>query len=258
MSSTTRDADGSRVGADHGAIPEIVDWLIAALLAIGGLALALGGSAILWVSDENAIAEAIAAGVAEGTVESDVLDPGELTAVATETAFWLGLGLLLTGLGMVVAGVLYVVARRRVRRSGPDRNRRGLLLGNAILGAVVTGLLSFIPVSPILGGAVSGYVHRKQASGVTTVGALSGLFAALPLVAIMIFLTVGLTSGFASAGVGGVGIVVVFAMVIAMLVLLVFSVGLGGIGGYLADAIAGDDGPPETTVDSQGEDDSTM
>lgn len=234
--------DPDRPGRDaaESAVPEVLEWLIGALLALVGLGTTLGGSAVLWASDDELIAEAIAEGVREGSVESDVLTPGELTAVATETAFWLGVGLAVTGLAMVAVGILYVVGRRRTRRSPDTGNPREVLFAHAVLGAVATGVLSFVPASPILGGGVAGYVHRKR-GGPTKAGAVSGLLAALPLVGILVFLAIGLLSGFGAAGVGGLGVVLGIAMVIAILAALIYFVGLGALGGFLGDAIAGDD-----------------
>lgn len=58
---------------------------------------------------------------------------------------------------------------------GPDRDRS--MLADAVLGAVVTVLLAFVPLSPVLGGAVAGYLHGEKGG---RVGALSGLVVALP------------------------------------------------------------------------------
>ena len=257
MNSAASGKDGTTVAERERIVPEIVDWLLAAFLTIGGLALALGGSAILWASDESLIAEAIAEGVETGTVDSDVLTAAQLTDIATSTTFWLGVGLLLTGLAIVAVAVYYLVISRRSRRSDGPRNERERLFSNAMLGAVATGVLSFVPASPILGGAIAGYVHRKQATGVTKVGAVAGLLAVLPFVAIVLFLAIGLLTGFANAGVGGLGIVVAFALGIAIVAMLLYSVGLAALGAYLADAVAGDDAPPEDAVGSRRDDDTT-
>lgn len=250
-------AGGGRTGADADGevVPEIVEWLVAAVLAIGGLAMALGGSAVLWASSENLIAEAMREGAAQGTVQSDVLTPAQLTTIATDVAFWVGVGLVLTGLATVAVAVLYVVGRRRTRRSDGPGSEREVLFAHAVLGAVATGLLSFVPVSPILGGGVAGYVHRDRASGPTKTGAVSGLLAALPVVPVVLFAAVGLFTGFIAADVGGLGVVVGIGTVIALLGTLIYFVGLGALGGFLADAIADDDRSRETAAEPQNDDD---
>jgi len=54
-------------------------------------------------------------------------------------------------------------------------------LVHALIGAVVTVVLSFTGLSPIIGGAVAGYLHRDDG---LRVGAISGVMATIPLVLI--------------------------------------------------------------------------
>lgn len=241
------DAGRSGTDPDESVVPEFLEWLIGALLALVGLGTALGGAAILWASDDDLIAEAIADGVRAGTVESDVLTPAQLTAVATETAFWLGVGLVVSGLAMVAVAVAYLVGRRRTRGAPGTANPREVVFAHAVLGAVATGVLSFVPASPILGGGVAGYVHRRRGSP-TKAGAVSGLLAALPFVSLLVFFAIGLLAGFGAAEVGGLAVVVGIAMAVAILGSLIYFVGLGALGGFLADAIADDEGPAEADV----------
>lgn len=56
------------------------------------------------------------------------------------------------------------------------------ILADAIVGAVVTVVLSFVPLAPVLGGAIAGYLRRDRGY---RVGALAGLLAAVPLVAVV-------------------------------------------------------------------------
>lgn len=236
-------------------VPEIVEWLLAGLLAIGGLGMAMAGSAVLWVDDEGLIAEAIAGEVAAGRIDTEYLTTAQLTEIATSTAFWVGIGLVLTGLAVVVVGIVYAVARRRARRSGASQNGRNRLFSSALLGAVATGLLSFIPASPIVGGAIAGYVQRTQATGPTRAGALSGALAAAPMVAILFFVMVGLAVGFGNAGVG-LGIVVGLALAITLVATLLYFVGLGALGGYLADVVADDGAGSDGGIGGSADDES--
>jgi hypothetical protein len=56
-------------------------------------------------------------------------------------------------------------------------------LVHALIGAVVTILLSFTGISPLIGGAVAGYLHERDG---LRVGAISGVMASVPLVLIIL------------------------------------------------------------------------
>ena len=57
---------------------------------------------------------------------------------------------------------------------------------NALLGALVTVVLSFTGFSPILGGAAAGYLQQNGPGDGARVGALSGLVASLPVLLVFI------------------------------------------------------------------------
>lgn len=245
---TTGRTDDRSVDDDTEPIPAVVEWLVGGVLAIGGLLLALGGSAILWASDDHLMARAIEEGIADGSIQTDVLTADQLVAVASETTFWLGAGFVVTGLGIVVVAIGYLLGRRRTRRSAGGGNSREILFAHALLGAIATGLLSFLPVSPVFGGGIAGYVHRRAGSA-TKAGAVSGLLATLPVAVIGTFLAVGLASGLDQGEVQGLGPVVALAVIVGVIVALVYFVGLGALGGYIAAVIADDD---HTTADDGG------
>lgn len=100
---------------------------------------------------------------------------------------------------------------------------------NAFVGAVVSVLLSFVPLSPVLGGGVAGYLQEGDRRDCTRVGALSGLLAAVPLV--LLFLAFG--SFLLAAGPGQTA---AFLLVLAVVVGLFVGYGvlLGAVGGYVA------------------------
>jgi len=105
---------------------------------------------------------------------------------------------------------------------------RSLML-DALLGAAVTVLLSFIPFSPVLGGAVAGYLHERDG---VKVGTVSGVFAAIPaavVATLVVALFVIVPPG--ASGSPGVRMAVLFAVV--FLVAAVYTVTLGALGGYL-------------------------
>lgn len=110
---------------------------------------------------------------------------------------------------------------------------------NALLGAAVTIFLSFIPFSPVLGGGVAGYIEGGNIKSGGGVGALSGVFAAIPLVLIII-------------GVAGFGLIAegepVFILFgsVGIVVIGFYLIALSAVGGVLGvyvknEVLAGDD-----------------
>jgi hypothetical protein len=106
---------------------------------------------------------------------------------------------------------------------------------NAVIGAVVSVVLSPLQFSPIIGGAVAGYLEGSETSAGVRVGALSGVLTAIPLILIL-----GLFGGFFLVGLpflDGAGhfftAVPLLLIVPFVLVAFVFSIGLSAVGGYL-------------------------
>jgi hypothetical protein len=114
---------------------------------------------------------------------------------------------------------------------------------NALIGAVATVVLSFVPFSPALGGAVAGYLQGEDRNLGLRVGALSGLIATIP-VALLVGLFVAVFGVFAVVpgnGTGGaartlVGLLVLLGLV--LLVVAVYTVGLSALGGYVGAILA--------------------
>jgi len=116
---------------------------------------------------------------------------------------------------------------------------------NAVIGAVVTVVLSFTGFSPILGGMVAGYLQKGERAGGIRVGALSGAIAALPfLLLFLLFFVFGgffLTGPMVSDGMGTSMAVpgrFVFVLLFGFVFALIWSVGLSALGGYLGVYIA--------------------
>ncbi|WEL18788.1 MULTISPECIES: DUF5518 domain-containing protein [unclassified Halorhabdus] len=114
----------------------------------------------------------------------------------------------------------------------------GNTLLNAVIGAVATVVFTFVPFSPLVGGAVAGYLQGGDESAGIRVGALSGLIAAIPLVfaltllaTIIPFLPAFGTAGSITALFGILGIIV-------LMFALVYSVGLSALGGLLGRYLA--------------------
>lgn len=122
-------------------------------------------------------------------------------------------------------------------RSGASGGDRSLLV-DAVIGAVVTLALFFVPVvGTIVGGAVAGYLHERDGP---KVGALSGFLAAIPAVLIVVL-------GFAffaivpdTVGAIGVGVAFVLVAIVAVLVAGAINAALGALGGYIGVAIRED------------------
>lgn len=111
----------------------------------------------------------------------------------------------------------------------------GETLLNAVIGAVVSILLSFTGVSPILGGGVAGYLQAESRRRGALVGALSGLLAAVPFLLLAAFGFAFLLVGGGVGLPGGVELLVILFLILP--VVMVWSVGLGGLGGYLGTYI---------------------
>lgn len=109
----------------------------------------------------------------------------------------------------------------------PDRH----VTANAGIGGVVTLLTVFLPLSPILGGVLAGYLEGDSGP---SVGALSRLIASIPLTALGFFVTT-VVLGYGRAGPfpGGVAVVVSLLFLASTL----YAVGLGALGGYLSVSI---------------------
>lgn len=112
-------------------------------------------------------------------------------------------------------------------------NDRSLLV-DALLGAVVSIVLSFLPFSPVLGGGVAGYLHREEGA---KVGALSGVLASIPLAGIL-FLLVGFFTivpvvGGAPRAALALPVLLVLIFAVALLYTVVLSTGGGVIGEYV-------------------------
>ncbi|HKL27729.1 MAG TPA: DUF5518 domain-containing protein [Natrialbaceae archaeon] len=120
----------------------------------------------------------------------------------------------------------------------PHRKRsRSGTLTNGFLGAVVTVVFSFIPFSPVLGGAVAAYLQKGDGNESLRVGAISGLMAAAPLVLIITFVfgflsLIPLAEG-EPVATGFFWLILLFSAG----VILVYSVGLSAAGGFVGHVI---------------------
>lgn len=230
--SETPTTGGDPSGVDDRPIPEFVDWIVAGLLALVGLATAVGGVGILSDVDRSEIREA----VAEEQPETDALTGPEIVDVLHSLATWTGVGLVVTGVLLIGAGVGYVLLRRQMAAG----ERTGTVAANAVLGAAVTAVLSFVPLSQIAGGFVAGYLEQEGSRRPVVTGALSGV---LSLVAVLVpatFAVGGAVSGLYDVGEGGLATFVVGAFLVGAAIVLVIVAGLGALGGFLGKTAAED------------------
>lgn len=236
MSSAAPEQAGAETSSGTGGLPGFVDWLLAAFVALVGLALVVGGSALTLLLDADALRE----GIESGEIASTTLTEAELLDVSLATTNWTGIGLLVTGVAMVVLAVAYVIVRRRARQRVTDGTRVGSPTTNALLGAVISAIFGFIPFSPLLGGGVAGYLEQRESERTVSVGALSGVLWAAPLLVILTFVSVGLVIGLAGVSAPGLATVVGTAMLLTLFVVAILGAGAGALGGYLGGWVAAD------------------
>ncbi|WP_416840480.1 DUF5518 domain-containing protein [Haloferax sp. DFSO52] len=119
--------------------------------------------------------------------------------------------------------------------SSTDEDGESLLF-SAIVGAIASIVLSPLPGSTILGGALAGYLTGTDRDVGVKSGALSGLFVSL-IAVVLGFVVLGFFSIFAIAapntgfGLGILGLALI--VLVGLAAILLYTVGLGALGGYL-------------------------
>lgn len=215
-------------------LPSWLDWLLGGLVTVGGLLFALAGVFVFIVADRERIEAAVAADEfqVEGMTEPEFV---ELTLSLLP---WLAAGLVLTGLAMAILGGAYIVHRRRVRNRAMAGEQTSDYLAHALLGAVVSAVTSFVPLSPILGGGVAGYLERGDSERTMSVGAASGVLMSAPFLVVGLFAVGGVAMGFASIEGGGFGAMVAALVAVGGLISLGVTVVLGAAGGWIGGKLA--------------------
>lgn len=235
---TTERASVEGESTDGGPLPAFVDWIIGALVALAGLVSLVGGSAVVALIDREQLAEGISEGTVTVTVFTRELTEAETLDVAEAVTTWTGTGLLVTGAAMVLSAVGYVAFRHRARSrtDGPVSSYPT----HALLGAIAAAALSFLPFSPAAGGALAGYLEQDQSGRTVSVGAVAGLLAATPVLAIVVFAFGGTVVGLSGIGEGGLATVTAVTAVFVVATVATISAALGALGGYVG-GILGDD-----------------
>jgi len=230
--SSTHSDDIRRGVRPSGLISKLVDWVTAALLVFGGLLFATAGAGLYSLADRSRIAS----WVAEGRLTSTELTDAELIDITQALFTWGGIGTAVTGVFLLLGGVGYLLYRGRMRARTDSSEPDTITL--ATIGAVVTILTSFVPLSPILGGLVSGYLGEGDGAGGARIGAFTGLVAAIPFALLGLFLLGGVAIAAAELGLGGLGVFVGLALVFSIGVGAAYLVGLGALGGYIGVSLA--------------------
>jgi hypothetical protein len=105
---------------------------------------------------------------------------------------------------------------------------------HALVGAVAGIVLSFVPLSPLLGGTVAGFLEGGEPNDWVKVGGLAGVIMLVPFVlvgtALLFFLGFGM--GRSAVGFGILAVVMLFVGAI-------YTVGLSVAGGYLGGYLEG-------------------
>lgn len=109
---------------------------------------------------------------------------------------------------------------------------------NAVIGAAVSVVFAFLPFSPVIGGAVSGYLEGGDYRDGAKVGAISGVIATVPIALLLTFVAAFFTIVPAAGGRMGVGVFFGFLFVVIVAFFLVYTVGLSALGGALGIALA--------------------
>lgn len=237
-SPATENTDLNSHPVADGPLPEFVDWLLGAVIALGGLVSIVGGITIVFVVDQELLAESIESGTVTVTLVTTELTEAETLEVSYAVVSWIGIGLLLLGLGMVVFALGYVLLRHRTHRRDRKDEPVSSYGAFAVIGAVATGVVSFIPFSPAVGGALAGYLERGESERTTSVGAIAGLLAVLPVLVVLVFVFGGLVEGLLAIEQTGLLIVVGAVMLLSAMVIATVGAGLGALGGYFGGRFA--------------------
>lgn len=230
----------SRVEDPGDGLPEIVDWILGAAVALAGLLAIAGGAVARSVADRESIAELLREEDVTATVGTRELTTAEATDLAETLLGWVELGLFVVGGGLLVVAVGYVAYRRRARRRREPGERLESFGTHALLGAVVGAVLSFVPLATALGGVASGYFEQENAGRPTTAGGVSGLLIVVPVFVLLAFVMVGLVQGLQEIGEGGEAGVVAATIAFAVVFGAAVAGILGAIGGFVGGKIAED------------------
>lgn len=218
-------------------LPVYVDWLVGVVIALGGMGLMVGGSALTFVVDRALLEESVESGQFTVMILERDLTETQMLEFTQEIVNWTGLGLLVTGIGLVLFAGGYVGMRYRARRGATTEGEVVSYRAHAVIGGVATVVLSFLPFSPIIGGGIAGYLEHQVTGKSIGVGGLAGFLSMIPVISILTFVTIGLFAGFFSIHETGLGIVMTLIMFLVLLFVAAYGAGLGALGGFVASRL---------------------
>lgn len=221
-----------------GPLPLYVDWILGVIIALAGLLSVIAGTALVFVVDREAIAQGVEDGTITVTAGTAELTEPEIIDVVQTVVSWTGVGLLVTGLGMVLFAVWYVVVRHRAQRRARAGEHGSSYTQFAVLGAAVTVIVSFLPFSPVLGGGLAGYLERSESDRTVSIGALAGLLPVLPVLVLLVFVLGGLVAGLLDVEQSVSATVVGASLFFALLLVATIGAGLGALGGFVGGRFA--------------------
>ena len=126
-------------------------------------------------------------------------------------------------------------------------------LRNAVIGAVVTVVLSFTGFSALLGGGIAGYLQGEPPKRGARVGAISGGIAVFPIVLVLLLGFVLYLGQPSVLGIGG-GLNLVIILFVMFPLMFAWIIGLSSVGGYLGGYLQTESGRTtgETRVPDRG------
>lgn len=107
---------------------------------------------------------------------------------------------------------------------------------NGLVGGVVAVVLSFLPFSTVLGGAVAGYLEGGETADGVKVGAIAGLVSFVPIALFVsvIGLFVPIVTVVDGTGPGlGAGLAVWLGLVAVLVVVAIYALGFSILGGVI-------------------------
>ena len=111
----------------------------------------------------------------------------------------------------------------------------GDTLPNTVIGGIASVVLSFVPLSPVLGGAIAGYLHGGDRGAGVRIGIYAGVVAAIPF-ALSLFFAIAVFGVFLSLDSGSVA-VLLFFFLFALVAAAVYMVGFSALGGWLGNYV---------------------
>lgn len=221
---------GRETQSSTGGVPRWAEMAGGTVFAIAGLLMLGVGAVLLSLVDQTVLREVITA----QDVDTGGLPLSAFVDVLDTLATWAGIGLVVTGLGSVVGGVWFILATQG--RGGEEPNGSPTRLVSAVLGGAAGIALSFVPLSPAIGGGVGGYVG-SDGQGLA-IGSAAGLLVMLPALVPGLFLTIGIVVSAPWPGGGPDGTALGTIVAAALLLGTVGGIIAGGIGGFIGDLIA--------------------